>query len=466
MYVECPMPHGDRVNTMVVDCDDYGKMKESEEKIFSNMREDYERRKLTLLAPWGEECIPPTCAMPKRKAPKEKTRIVNSYARGPARKALKRAGRSLTWIFRQLPEGFTGFTLHSVGDAKERIMRGNAKILRESKEGWKMLVDQMDVIRMFTNLGKKEILRRVRVALQKAERMDRGRGARRNCLTLIMDGDRVQEVRWGTDNTRAENIIVTFALIMEAVEFDLAHNYCGVGVNVYEQLEGCPIGGLMSAIYANIYCAHDERAFAERWRGAEHLYYAMRQMDDGLLVIRWDEGDEEQQRLATALRDDARTNLYTGGPSCEVEEKIDWMGRKVRVWAGLQLRVGEQGLICKTHNKNEESISTLGVQKYPRYTQGYSYQGDQMRVGLMQGSAQRIRLQCMTNEDFIYDITLDLWECMCIGTSWALVSKALKRMPNMFQGSEEQWCTEKEQIRRELRRRVEKQRHEEPREPS
>jgi hypothetical protein len=394
--------------------------------------------------------------MAKSKAPKEKTRIVNSYARGPARKGLKRASKSLTWIFKQIPGGFAGWTLHSVGDAKGRIERGNAKILKGAKRGWKMLIDQMDVVRIFTNLGKTEIIRRVRLALKAAEKMDRGRGGRRNCVTLIMDGDKVIEVRWGTDRTREENIVVTFDMIIEAVEFDLAHNYCVVGDRILEQLKGCPIGGLLSAIYANIYCAHDEMVFAKRWKDQEHLYYAVRQMDDGLLAIRWDEGDEEQQSLALALREDARTHLYTGGPACEVEKKVDCMGRKVRVWAGLQLRVGEQGLICKTHNKNEESILMLGKQKYPRYTQGYSYQGDQMRVGLMQGSAQRIRLQCMTNEDFIYDVTLDLWECMCIGTSWELVSKALKRLPNMFQGSEEQWRTEKEAIRKELRRRIEK----------
>jgi hypothetical protein len=426
-------------------------VKKSEEQIFKDMKLDYKKRGLTALAPWGEECIPPTFAMPKHKAPEEKTRIGNSYAKGPARVALRYAGKGLTWIFRQLPEEFAGFTLHSVSDAKEKIIRGNAKILRGAKEGWQMLVDQQDVIRMFTNLSKEEIKKRVREALEEAKRMYRGRGGRRNCITLIMDGNKVIEVRWGTDNTRAENIIISFDLIMEAVEFDLAHNYCGVGKTVLEQVGGCPIGGLLSAIYANIYCAHDERAFRKRWEGAEHLYYAMRQMDDGLLVIRIDEGDEEQREIGLALREDARTNLYTGGPACEVEPKVDWLGKKVRVWAGLQLRVGEQGLICKTHNKNEESILTLGVQKYPRYTQGYSYQGDQTRVGLMQGSAKRIRMQCMINEDFIEDVTLDMWECMCIGTSWELVSRALKRMPNL---TDEEWSLTKEKIRRELRRRT------------
>jgi hypothetical protein len=41
---------------------------------------------------------------------------------------------------------------------------------------------------------------------------------------------------------------------------------------VFEQLRGCPIGGLMSAIYANIYCAHDERAL-KRWRLTEEAMW-------------------------------------------------------------------------------------------------------------------------------------------------------------------------------------------------
>jgi hypothetical protein len=45
---------------------------------------------------------------------------------------------------------------------------------------------------------------------------------------------------------------LTIEQISVAVAFDLAHNYCVVGESVFEQLGGCPIGGLLSAIYANI----------------------------------------------------------------------------------------------------------------------------------------------------------------------------------------------------------------------
>lgn len=87
-----------------------------------------------------------------------------------------------------------------------------------------------------------------------------------------------------------------------------------------EQAGGCPIGGLCSAAYANIYCASDERRFDEKWKRAAEYYYAARQMDDTLLVVRMDEEDWEQRAMMTELMEDAR-NLYTGGPESEVEDK-------------------------------------------------------------------------------------------------------------------------------------------------
>jgi hypothetical protein len=66
-----------------------------------------------------------------------------------------------------------------------------------------------------------------------------------------------------------------------------------------------------------------------------------------------------------------------------MEDRFDWMGENSRMWSGLQLRVGESGVLCKTHNKNEGSIRLRGVQDLPRYAPGYSYQTENMREGLM-----------------------------------------------------------------------------------
>jgi hypothetical protein len=95
-----------------------------------------------------------------------------------------------------------------------------------------------------------------------------------------MEGKRIVEVKWGSDRRNEENVVLSFEQIMLAVEFDLAHNYCALGESTFEQGGGCPIGGLVSALYANIYCAHDERNFCEQWKHVAHLFYAVRQMDD------------------------------------------------------------------------------------------------------------------------------------------------------------------------------------------
>jgi hypothetical protein len=102
------------------------------------MRADYEACNLPSVADWNEreECIPPTVGMPKDKNPREKTRVINSYGKGPHREALRIVSKALTWIFRQAPREFTAFTLHSVTDAKEELERGNRKLLKSAREGW------------------------------------------------------------------------------------------------------------------------------------------------------------------------------------------------------------------------------------------------------------------------------------------------------------------------------------------
>ena len=73
--------------------------------------------------------------------------------------------------------------------------------------------------------------------------------------------DRVQKMVIECDDdgedTREENVIVSFEQIMVAVDLDLAHNYCGVGTTILEQLNGCPIGRSLSEIYANIECENE-----------------------------------------------------------------------------------------------------------------------------------------------------------------------------------------------------------------
>jgi hypothetical protein len=159
MWVECPIPHMGRVDEGMLNTEYYVEVNKTEEQIMEEMKTNYEACGLTRIAPWGEGDVPGTAAMAKMKALEKKTRILNSYAKVPARKALRKASKALQWIFKQMPARYHGFTLHSVTDAKARIQAGNEKILAGTR--WKMMIVQNDVVRMFTNLGKGEILKRV-----------------------------------------------------------------------------------------------------------------------------------------------------------------------------------------------------------------------------------------------------------------------------------------------------------------
>ena len=264
--------------------------------------------------------------------------------------------KALTWINKQLPREFTGFTLHSVTDAKREIDRGNERLLRTAEENWQLMIEQEDVERMFTNLRKVAIPTRVRLTLEEAGKLTAGRGGRRKCVTVMRDGKKFEGVKWGADPRNEDDRVVEFEMIIRVVEFDLAHNFGALGGTIYEQMGGCPIGGLLSAIYANIYCAFDERNFCARWSHVRHLFFGLRQMDDFIFVILLNQGSEEEMEELLKMRKDARYNLYTEGPQSGVENKISWLGKSTRVCAGMQLRVEDTGVVCRTHNKNEESI--------------------------------------------------------------------------------------------------------------
>jgi hypothetical protein len=95
VYVSCGLVYKERLTNGVVEAKEYISRVEDEDEIMEEMKKDYHGCGLSRIAPWGEESIPPTIAMAKAKAPKEKTRIVNSYAKGPAREAFEVGSESI-----------------------------------------------------------------------------------------------------------------------------------------------------------------------------------------------------------------------------------------------------------------------------------------------------------------------------------------------------------------------------------
>ena len=72
--------------------------------------------------------------------------------------------------------------------------------------------------------------------------------------------------------------------ILNVVELDLETVFLTCNGKTWRQKQGCPIGGFLSAAYANIKCMYDEYKFLRGLRNDARKIYAIRQMDD---LITW-----------------------------------------------------------------------------------------------------------------------------------------------------------------------------------
>ena len=112
--------------------------------------------------------------------------------------------------------------------------------------------------------------------------------------------------------------------IMTIINLDLATAYQTKGQDIYIQKNGCPMGGLLSAIYANIKCAYDEVNFIHRIGMKHNKFFGIRQMDDLILWIAYTKNDKKSYNEALLLKNTILTpnKVYTGGLELEEQDYV------------------------------------------------------------------------------------------------------------------------------------------------
>ena len=143
----------------------------------------------------------------------------------------------------------------------------------------------------------------------------------------------------------------------------------------------------------------------------------------------------------TRIKREIRERLYTGGPKLEKEKLKDRNGTKIRVWAGLEIIIGEREVKFKTFNKDIEEIRKNGRQRYPRYINNESEQTDQVRKSTMIGNFKRIERTCSNLQLRKEAIQEEIEEQEAIGTEkehikWA-INRAYKRKKKEGEDREE-----------------------------
>src|SRR4051794_13480662 len=198
---------------------------------------------------------------------------------------------------------------------------------------------------------------------------------------------------------------------MLIVMYDLGNSYQSRGKDVFLQIYGCPIGGFLSAIYANIKCAHDEFLFLQRIRP---YIYAIRQMDDLILFIAYDNNRIDSEKRALMIKNQVleKDSAYKGGLELEEQhyEQIDNFTTRHK-FAGTNIYIHQPPedniyIFCTPLNKNKIAINSTGKQLIPRFIPKNSMVPQHYKIGMQMTTFLRLAEQSST-EEILVDSMMD-----------------------------------------------------------
>jgi hypothetical protein len=153
LYASCPKIEEARIIKEVEQCENFEHREGLTSKyILEGIYTRYKELKLDKIERWANGSIPYVYPNPKHKAPKIKTRIIASYFNFPLKKLYKLASKAGTWLLRKLPPTYKHFTLHNMGNLKNRLTTGLEKIKKIYGANTEIFSFGTDVKQMYTFL--------------------------------------------------------------------------------------------------------------------------------------------------------------------------------------------------------------------------------------------------------------------------------------------------------------------------
>jgi hypothetical protein len=312
---------------------------------------------------------------------------------------------------------------------------------------------------MFTNLTHDGIKKAIRWMLNilKDQKQYTTRGGqlrsprkhRKNKVTLVTE---TNEIYWGTSTHEAhtpervrgsKNDIVNFNFdqLLQIVHFDLDTAYSTVGKTILKQKHGCPIGGILSSFYANIYCAWREYLFIKQHEvNGHHRIHGIRQVDDLIMWVSYDKTipDSEIEAdtiICTLLNTDTKqSKVYEDGLTL-TEETVT----RIRKQETLMFRTDFAGTIIKgdfeantfttqTLNKNWRTIRLTGRQRFQKLPHYNSYIHPRIKRAMITGMMIRLDSQNSTELLLKQHFAKNIIELNSIGYTEQFITHALSTL--------------------------------------
>lgn len=432
IVIECPCAANERLVNAFDENKSFEREARSQGAILKAMREEYMKEGLERVARWNEGGrLPYGYADPKEKAI-EKTRGIVSMAAHPARRALKAVSRAAMWLLQQVPEGELGFTLLRINRLMERVSTLDKEFIQHVQEDgeYDMMVYQMDIDQMYTNLDKDQIRDAILWFFELVKNKGVKRAYRSSGLIAVKKG-RSRGVRWGKADT-ADEIQLDYETMVNVMIYDLNNVYFAVRGKCMRQVKGVPIGGYLGAFFAIIQCAKAEMVFVDSLResGVERTIRAMRYIDDALVWCKWRRGNEREEKNAKEAKNRLWTQVYTGGLSVkDVEVKHELAdGRWIAVFIGAKVITQWNHVHVCPYLKNEESMKESKGQKIVMFQGSGSYGNEVHTFGTIVAALCRMEANSCSETDLRDAVNSIVIEFDHVGIQRRLVRKAFRRM--------------------------------------
>lgn len=246
-------------------------------------------------------------------------------------------------------------------------------------------------------------------------------------------------VRWGRSHNDEDMITITFDDLMNIFDLDLSYSFFKIADKLYYQKIGCPMGGHLSAFYANTVCAYHEWLHTSKLEKNGIRTSAIRQMDDLVQWITYDVNDEKSFHEAVEMKDHIlKTNgVYKGGLEME-EQTVRQVSKRdgnyhVHTFAGTEIWIRDKDIKahCKTYNKNWPQIRNKGTQSLIRYPPWNSYTSRQTLRGIIIGTMYRIETQNSSINLALQSLYENYVEYLAIGYPANFYISAIRRLKNL-----------------------------------
>lgn len=429
LRVECQILLRKRIQREIYECKCFQPITSGYQAIVRRIRDVYEKYNLKRFGFWRNGSLPCNFTLPKQKDPLNKARLIASFANHFLRNVYRNTSRILTWLFSTIAQRYGFWNLFKLSDIKNKVHKAETTLQKSFGSDTKVIVLQTDINKMYTNLDHKQIILAIKWLIDKAKQIfkeKRKRAASHYQFILIdkyKNNENKYHIRWATSKGDESSHTFTVEDIIDIVKIDLKTAYQARGKDIFKQVHGCPIGGFLSAIYANVMTNtisfKPSRTLSLASMGSDKWTT----LSYGLPLIRM-----THTHLIKPLKLDTKF-LWTTRHIKEVynlnHNHIDT--RRVLLTINLQAN-NHLHFQCSPHQKNWDSLKESGFQNFPRFIRKTSFTPDHYKYGVQCGTYIRLYEQASTTKILLDALYINAIEMYSLGFDTYFLLKSMMKL--------------------------------------